>query len=198
MKLFRRNLNMIISTLCTLLIFQNNLWAKPLEVPYVAQFNKYSCGAAALEMVYKYYQRSDISQQEIFKKHHEADPEYKSETRISTLSLISDAKSRGFEAFWRRVNYKNKSQSLAVLKSYLRDKTPVIVCLQFSKEMPRVGHFRVVIDIDERDNIYFYDPYKSGLMKWPADQFMDYWQPTGKDVTGGVYVIIRKYAGMPR
>ena len=175
------------------LLFQTVLWAEPLNVPFVAQFNTNACGAAALEMVYKYYGKSDITQQEIFNKLKEKEPELRRENRISTDHLVSDAQARGFRAFWDRVDYSEQNEALQVLKYYLSRKTPVIVCQQFTKKSRKIGHFRVVVDVDEDQYIYFYDPDEGhDLIKWPIDQFMDYWQPTGQNVTGGVYIVIEK------
>jgi predicted double-glycine peptidase len=191
-KVLYKNINILIITLFVFLIFQGILWAKTLDVPYVAQFNGTACGAAALEMVYKYYGKSDVSQEDIYNKYQEIEPEFGKVSRISTANLVSDAQSRGFQSFWKRVNYLDRDEALSVLKTYLNLKIPVIVCQQFTKKSPKIGHFRVVFGVDDEDNIYFHDPRFGGFKKWPIEQFMDYWQPTGQNVTGGVYIIVKK------
>lgn len=192
-KSFCKNLNILATALCLLLISQGILWAKPLDVPYVAQINNTACGAASLEMIYRYYGMSDVAQEDIYKGYQEIEPEFGRVSRISTADLVSDAQHRGFQSFWKRVNYRDKDESLIILRKYLNHKVPIIVCQQWNKESSKIGHFRVVVDVDEENNVFFYDPEKTGgLIKWPIDQFMDYWQPTGQNVTGGVYVIIEK------
>lgn len=166
------------------------MWAKALDVQYFAEINGTACGAAALEMVYNYYGKSDVRQEDIYNKYQEIEPEFGTISRISTADLVSDAQSRGFKAFWNKVNYLDKDESLSVLKNYINHKIPVIVCQQWTKQSPKIGHFRVVVDVND-NNVYFYDP-ESGLIKLSTDQFMDYWQPTGQNVTGGVYIIIEK------
>lgn len=165
-----------------------------LNIPYVEQFNDYACGAASLEMVYSYYGLSDIDQKGIFEKYKEVEPTGSEGFRIATGDLVDDARSRNFESDWGIVEYNNVEKSIKVLESLLKQGIPVIVCQQFTKSESQIGHFRVVFGVD-KENIYFHDPHpKFGgvSIKWTHNEFVDFWQPTGPNVWGGVYLWIKK------
>ena len=166
-----------------------------LKVPFVKQINKNSCGAAALEMVYKYYGLKKIDQKEIFDRLKTQDLEDPNIFNIATEDLVKDAKEKGFEAFWKRVDYHNIKKSIQLLKQFIDKNIPIIVCQQYTKDEPLMGHFRVVFRVDDK-SVYFHDSHpKTGgsSIKWTHKKFIDFWQPTGNNVTGGVYIIIKKY-----
>jgi len=96
--------------------FYNKLFKKKLGVPYIPQINENACGAAVLEMVYKYYGLENISQDEIFNKYKEFEPYGSGNIRLSTDNLVSDALGRGFLSFWARGDYNNKENSINLLK----------------------------------------------------------------------------------
>jgi len=168
---------------------------KKLKVPYISQINDNACGAAVLEMVYKYYGLKNISQEDIFNKYKELEPHGSGNLRLSTGSLVQDAKERGFESDWDYVDTNDKISSIELLREATNDfKVPVIVCQKFSDEYPLIGHFRIVVGV-EGDIVYVHDPHlKTGgaFMKWKADKFMDFWKKTGENVTGGVFVVIKR------
>lgn len=108
---------------------------------------------------------------------------------------MQDSRKRGFISGWSRVNYLNIEDSINLLKILVVDnKIPIIVCQKFTEEQPIIGHFRIVLGIDE-NFVYLHDPNSEigGLkLKWSINKFMDFWQWTGDNVTGGVFCFISK------
>ncbi len=166
-----------------------------LEVPFIPQINSNACGAAVLEMIYNYYGLKDISQKKLFKKYQELEPHGSGNYRFSTNALLLDARQKGFSSFWGRADYVDIENSIGLLKIFINDlHIPVIVCQKFTEEQPMIGHFRIVLGINNR-SIYLHDPNKSiggAFKKWNIKKFLEFWQPTGNNVTGGVFVVIKK------
>lgn len=164
-----------------------------LPVPYIPQINFCACGAAALAMVYKYY-KLEISQEALFRKYAELEPHGSNNFRITTDNLVEDAVSRGFDAQWARVRFRDEKESMEEVSTLLHNyKIPIIVCQKYTDKQPLIGHFRVVIGADE-SSVVFHDPdptFGGPHKKWPITKFMKYWQPTGMNVTGGIMVVIR-------
>jgi len=167
---------------------------RKLKVPYILQINENACGAAVLEMVYRYYGLNDISQEDIFNKYKEHEPYGSGNFRITVDNIVSDAKERGFSSFWNRINCANHKDAINTLKRLTMDlRIPVIVCQKFTEEQPLIGHFRIVVGI-KNNIVYVHDPHVSNGGKdkeWVIERFMEFWQPTGENVTGGVYVVIK-------
>lgn len=166
-----------------------------LNVPYLNQINDNACGAAVLAMVYQYYGRKNILQTKIFRQYCEKEPHGSGNLRITTDNLVRDAKGRGFDADRGRVNLENRSEVFSLLKKFILEKSPLVVVQQFTKEQAHLGHFRVVVGINEENQtILVHDPHSSlgGPSKvWALDKFIDFWRETGQNVTGGVYVWIK-------
>ncbi len=166
-----------------------------LEIPYIKQINPNACGAATLEMVYKFYGLDNISQAELMQKYQELEPHGSTNYRMSTQALVTDARKKGFESVYLQANYFNKQDCLSSLKILVEtNKIPVIVCQKFTDQMPLIGHFRIVIGVDN-DSIYLHDPnieIGGEKLKWTLDKFIDFWQPTGQNVTGGILCLITR------
>ncbi|MDD5147429.1 MAG: papain-like cysteine protease family protein [Candidatus Daviesbacteria bacterium] len=173
----------------------HNLSGRKLKVSYIAQINENACGAAVLEMIYKHYGIKDVSQEDILKRYQELEPHGSGNIRITTDSLVLDARKRGFRSFWGRVDYSNVENSMNLLKTFIEDlHLPIIVCQKFTEDQPLIGHFRIVLGIN-KNVVYLHDPHreKGGpYRKWKTQQFMEFWQPTGNNVTGGIFIIISK------
>jgi ABC-type bacteriocin/lantibiotic exporter with double-glycine peptidase domain len=164
-----------------------------LAVPYYEQISETSCGAAALEMVVRFYRPSKLSkfsQRKVFAKLKETDPHSKEAHRIKTVDLVSAATSRGLSANWGRVSPDVPTMG-AQIDSFLGQGIPLIACQRFTDELYFLGHFRVVIGLQD-GNVIFHDPSPifGKKQRWPLDKFSDYWKPTGANVTGGVAVWI--------
>jgi len=171
---------------------------KLLEVPYIPQINVNACGAAVLEMIYGYYDQKGFSQKELLEKYQELEPHGSGNFRLSTNNLVVDAREKGYNAGWARAGWHSGPDVVALLRTMVSSKVPLIVCQKFTAEKPLIGHFRIVIGIDE-ENVYLHDPSPEvggENLKWPIDKFVDFWQETGQNVTGGIFVFItRPYLG---
>jgi hypothetical protein len=109
---------------------------------------------------------------------------------MTTDNLVHDARTRGFNSGWARVNYSSAEDSVGLLKVLVKGKKiPVIVCQKFTETQPLIGHFRIVLGMDKK-NVYLHDPsieIGGANISWPINKFMDFWQPTGANVTGGIF-----------
>lgn len=145
-------------------------------------------------MVYKFYGLNSVSQEELFNAYQELEPYGSGNSRMTTISLVQDAQKRGFQAGWIQVDYLNSQKSIDDLKTWIDSGVPLIVCQQYTKQLSKLGHFRVVIGID-KDNVYLHDPsgdIGGANLIYSTDKFMDFWQQTGDNVIGGVFVWIKK------
>jgi len=134
-----------------------------------------------------------LTKKEFFENCKEARPDG-SGVFIKTEKLITDVQARGLNSDWGRVKYNDMEKSIQTLKQFLNVDMPVIVCQQYTKEQKQYGHFRVVFKVDDKD-IFFHDPHpKTGgeEIAWSHEKFMDFWQPSGKEVIGGIYIWIEK------
>jgi len=167
---------------------------KLLQVPYIPQINANACGAAVLEMVYKYYGLDNITQQELMDEYQELEPHGSGNFRLTTDNLVLDARKRGFESEWSRADLESLDEVTALLNFLIDNKAPLIVCQKFTEALPLIGHFRIVVGIDNK-TIYLHDPSSEiggANLTWSVDKFLSFWQPTGANVTGGVFVIINR------
>lgn len=173
----------------------DKFFTRKLKVPYIPQINENACGAAVLEMIYKHYGLNNISQLEIMNKYQENEPHNSGNLRITSDNIVADALSRGFLSFWARADYRNRKSVINLFKILTqKSQIPTIVCQKFSDNQPQIGHFRIVVGLED-DNFLIHDPNTSfggANQKWGIDKFLDYWQPTGLNVTGGIFVIIKK------
>lgn len=165
-----------------------------LDVPFYKQIDDNACGAAVLEMVYKFWNLVlPPSQQDIMETYKELEPHGSGNFRITSDNIVLDAKKRGFESFWEKVPYNNKEATTKIIKGILKQGVPIIVCQQFTKKDSQTGHFRIIIGFT-KNKFILHDPHPdigSENLEWPAETLLDYWQPTGENVTGGVLIIIK-------
>jgi predicted double-glycine peptidase len=168
-----------------------------LQIDFVKQ-KEFHCGAACLEMVYKYFNLKNLTQTEIFEKWKKFDTNT-GNYYISTNDLVSDVNERGFYSELKRFNYLDQQEAICELKNIIDQGYPVIVCQKWNKKNPSVGHFRLVLGIDE-EFVYFHDPDKDTRFKnrksdkYSHKKFLDFWQPTGEFVTGGYGFYIKPLA----
>lgn len=165
-----------------------------LSVPYYRQININACGAACLAMVYQFYGIRNIDQAEIYNEYQELEPHDSGNYRITTDNLINDARKKGLSAGWARANYSNTDDCISLLRLMTNAGVPIIACQQLSKNQPLFGHFRVVTGID-KDSVHFHDPSTEiggANMSLSIEDFINLWQPTGNNVTGGVFCFMFK------
>jgi ABC-type bacteriocin/lantibiotic exporter with double-glycine peptidase domain len=162
-----------------------------LEVPYVKQLDMNSCGIAALQMIYGFYEiKEEVNQEALFEKLKQPEPNGSGEWFVRSINIAKDAESRGFWAGMLQANHRDVKEAIAEIRSWVEVGHPVIVCQQYKKDMPAYGHFRVVYQIDD-ESIYFHDPMIGPNVKQTHEEFLEYWQPQGKAVVGGQYILIK-------
>ena len=166
-----------------------------LKVPFIQQFDPNACGAGVLDMIYNYYEIEGFDQREMYEKYKQLDP-HGSENEdycISVFDLMDDARSKELDAGWAGANYESVENCVSLIKVFIDNKIPLIVIQQFSKEDPLLGHFRIIVGIDE-EFIYFHDPHVEiggANKRLSYEEFVELWQPTGENVTGGIFMWVR-------
>lgn len=167
-----------------------------MNIPFINQINENSCGAAVLEMIYKYYGVTNVSQNDIFEKYKQSEPHNSGNFRIKTADLISDAKDRGlYSGYYKIPDLTELSGIELFLKQILNDGVCIIVEQQYLEPRSLVGHFRVITDVGD-NFISFHDPHPTtggANLNWSTSKFLDYWTETGLNVTGGIMVLISNY-----
>jgi predicted double-glycine peptidase len=167
-----------------------------LTVPYFPQFHPDACGAAALEMVYRYARPSRLSkfsQKKIFQNVSELEPHQTGRYRISTDDLVEAAKRRGLEAGWGRVDPTPDELMKQIACFIAGKKVPLIAC-QRSHEDPAIGHFRVLFGV-EGNEIILHDPdVETGgpNLRWTVARLIEHWRWSGENVTGGVAIWVAR------
>ncbi len=126
-------------------------------------------------------------------QYRELEPYGSGNYRIQTETLVTDANKMGLNASWDRVDYTNNSECVKTIKSFLEEKVPLIVCQKLNNKYPAIGHFRIIVGIDD-NHIYYHDPYfvDGANVKCKIDKFLGLWEHTGQNVTGGVYCSMRR------
>ena len=168
-----------------------------LKVPYRKQISESACGVAAFEMAYRYIRPSKLSkfsQEKAHNKRAELSPD-KTDMRVTTYDLIEMAQSRGLRSDWGRVD--PFPLRLVGQVRYFTEtaKIPLIACQQWHEDKT-VGHFRVIVGIDEKE-VVFHDPEPDvggPECRLPLLEFIDAWRwSPGKNVTGGVGIWVAKH-----
>ncbi len=126
-----------------------------LGLPDVRQANGYTCGAASLQSVLRYYGRGDDLGEEDLAAQLGTTPE----DGTTPAAIVRVARAHGLTATMR------ERMTLSDLETYVARGVPVIVDYQAWSEAPRPdytndwdnGHYSVVVGIDRR-NVYLEDP----------------------------------------
>lgn len=146
--------------------------SKALKVPHIRQTQEGMCGAAALAMVYQFY---DLKQtqvdiwQRLSKPRQEAAGKF-----IDSKTIVMDSIKQKFCYFAGHVVWQNKDLATQVLRKFINLGIPVIICQRW-RENSKLGHYKIVIGI-EKDGVIVNDPesetpkskifYKSFMYKW--------------------------------
>lgn len=146
-----------------------------LEIEHVKQIDPTACGAAALEMIYRFLGITDFSQKKFFdeKKAKVDYSDVKSRTyrrflekyypeAISIGIIIKDAKERGLNASFHTMVAKKgeREKYIETIKDYIiGEKHPFIVRIGNGRKKSYKNHFVVVVGIDE-EYVYYQDPIK--------------------------------------
>lgn len=146
------------------------------HVPTGNQEKEFSCGAAALKVVFQYFKVGPHSEAEIRKL-----VKSKPNTGTRTQNIIAACKKYGLKT---KARYNMDRHEL---EAWLDKKKPVIVCLQAWGTPERYksktsGHYVVAIGYDEK-NVYFQDPLMKDKVRGhiPWDEFIKRWRDSDAD-----------------
>lgn len=146
---------------------------KLLYIPDVLQFSDYDCGDMCVQAILAYY-GTDINEVKLLKK---------LKTRKS-----DGTDSEHMVEFFEKQKFKVESRSMDIddLKSFIKNKIPVIVLAQaWKKSKTRYqktkayGHYMIVIGYDD-NKLYFEDPAIFGKGYIPINEFIKRWHALDK------------------
>jgi len=163
---------------------------KKLAVKHLKQSNSFTCRATALAMVYKYLKHGTQTENKIWRRLKEPLPNDRKNFYIKTYNLAVDAEKQKLSYFYGQVFMDDSKLALSTIKEFISASIPVVVCQKISKENI-IGHFRVVIGLDNQD-ILVNDPMNDkGSTKISRKNFMELWQDAGNgEVIGGEFFAV--------
>jgi ABC-type bacteriocin/lantibiotic exporter with double-glycine peptidase domain len=157
-----------------------------LNVPHVRQAGPTHCGAACLEMVYRYFGITNRTQHDIWCRNTfrpDGTGHY-----LSTQAIIDDLINNGFLVLCGQILLENKKCNGSLIRT-LNNELPIIACKQWNQN-PSYGHFVVITGL-ENNTIIYLDPETNSVPKRKIlDDFMNEWRATGPEVIGGQFIIM--------
>ncbi len=160
-----------------------------LPVQHVGQYGKTHCAAACLEMVYRYFGITNITQHDIWRKRKTTRLDG-SRHVINTEDIAKELAENGFQVLMGQF-YLDIDRCRQNIKNLLAEENPIIACKQW-RPGSEYGHSVVIIGI-EKDQIAFIDPEKDSETQYQnLESFINEWQPTGKEVVGGEFIVMGK------
>ena len=160
-----------------------------LRVPHIKQSDEASCGAAALSMVYKYYGLSEQTEEKIWtrlKKPRNLNP---NQEIIYTNDLYNDISNNGLHKIKGQAVWEEPNKILALLREFLRIKSPLIACQRWRKNQP-FGHFRIVVGL-EKDFVILNDPeIEKETIKISLSKFIADWKNYSAEIIGGEFIAV--------
>ncbi len=158
-----------------------------LNIPHVPQNGETHCGVACLEMVYRYFDITDITQDDIWDKRKTIRPDGTAPF-MTTQNMVDDLVEKGFQVLSGQF-YLETEECASSIASLLEAGTPIIACKQWDE--PKYGHFVVIVGI-EKDKILYLDPEKESAQEKDIETFLKEWQATGEEVIGGEFIVMGK------
>jgi predicted double-glycine peptidase len=131
-----------------------------LDIPFFKQDTLYSCGPAALQMVFAYYSVRE-SEEDLMRELHT-----RKKDGTHHEGMIDLSRKRGFFV------YVNDDSSLDEIREYIKAKKPVIV--HFIEPYGPEGHYVVVKDVSNH-SIIFNDPLNGENFKMALSVFGKRW-----------------------
>jgi ABC-type bacteriocin/lantibiotic exporter with double-glycine peptidase domain len=160
-----------------------------LQIPYVQQVGETHCGVACLEMVYKYFGIVDRKQEDIWERRKTKRPDGTNFFML-TKSMVEDLIDHDLQILWGHMCLEEE-KCRESLEEVFRKRLPLIACKQWDKN-PLYGHFVVLIGL-EKDEVMYLDPEIGPTrQRKKISDFINEWQKTGKEVTGGVFIVMQK------
>jgi hypothetical protein len=155
-------------------------------VPYESQSTPWTCGAAALTMVYRSFGFFE-TQDEVWRR---IDSNERNKgNSVASHRLAADALKRGFAAMVLRVH----GDWLAVRRSFENDARCIVNHRLSDKAVG--GHFSVLTEVS--GNLVFLNDPSEGRRRVKVDQFLRLWSTASIAVTGGVLVVIGRSCQWP-
>ena len=158
-----------------------------LKVPHIKQSSETSCGAAALSMVYKYYELDNQTEDAIWtrlKRTRNLSPD---QEIIYANDLYNDIKNNDLHNIKGQAVWEEPDKIFALLKEFLRIKAPLIACQRWRKNK-LFGHYKIVIGLDEGFVIVNDPELEVNETKIPKDQFVLDWQKYSDEAPGGLFI----------
>lgn len=149
-----------------------------LDLPYERQSRAFTCGAAALAMVYRSFGFAD-TQEEVWGR---IAPQ---KTSARTSALAADALKYGLAAITVQA-----AQPWPLLERALAQSCRLIVNHRPTM-IDAKGHFSVITAIDAR-HVWLHDPFSGPSQRWTRTELDWCWQPTGRAprIAGRTLVVI--------
>ena len=154
-----------------------------LNVPYIEQKANNSCGAACMEMIFKYYGKEiqeDEIVNELLVKCNQSNRKY-----IRTADIVEYAIQKGFNAFWGYM------QIIDGIRMLIDDGFPVIVIQRADIKNESLAHFKVVKGY-KKTSFIINDPENINSQITPQDSFLKLWkkQIFGENTDENVFILI--------
>ena len=163
-----------------------------LKVPHIHQDHHSSCGVTTLLMQYQYLgvDKKGETQTTLWNKLKEPALIDKGEY-TPIMNSAKDAENRGLMVIIGRTFLNHQDSALQPIEEFLKNGIAVEVQQQ-SQVNKKFGHAKLVIGITQTD-IIVNDPfYKKGARKINKEKFLQMWQRTSPEMTGGVLIAIFK------
>ncbi len=163
-----------------------------LNVPHIHQSGPTHCGVACLEMVYKYFGITNVGQEDVWVS--KRSPRQNSQDYFMlTSSMVQDLIDRGLSVISGQITLDNKL-CLGSIKRLISCGTPIIACKQWPGN-PILGHFIVIIGVENNDVIYLDPEQTSTPLRVSIEDFVDQWKSTNpldpnREVVGGQFIIM--------
>lgn len=163
---------------------------KKLTVEHLKQTNNFTCGAAALAMVYKYLKRDTETENKIWRRLKEPIPSDPKHFFVKTYNLATDAEKQKLVYFYGQVFMNDLKLALLPIKEFLSASIPVVVCQKISKKNS-IGHFRVVTGLNSQF-VLVNDPMNDeGSTKIKIKDFLELWKNAKNgEVIGGEFFAV--------
>jgi predicted double-glycine peptidase len=163
-----------------------------LKVPVVHEFRvDGACGAAALVMVYSYYNVT-VTQEELFQAYAQQDPKDGSYA-IYPTAMVGDAQHRCFSATSACLNLDDSEGVASSLAAFIARGIPLIVLQRYAVSDTNFGHYRVVVGLSN-GSVMVNDPaVGTSFQVWVLSDFIAVWREVHGNLYGsGIYVAIWK------
>lgn len=160
-----------------------------LRVQHIEQKGETHCGPACLEMVYRYFDINDATQDSIWEEKKTTRPDGTA-SFMTTSNMAQDLIEKKFQVLLGQL-YLDPTQCKNSIKSILAAEIPIIACKQWDHDRT-YGHFVVIVGVVGDEIIYLDPDHGPGPQTKSIEKFIGEWEPTGEEVIGGQFIIMSK------